>query len=199
MRTYASRTAFPIQGAKQGFPIGIWGIWMAMAVLVAFLGALVVSVIYLYWGQEAWPPPGFVAPPLARGTGALALAFVAAPLTFVALRLIRAGHERTSGHVLFAALLAGLGSLGLLVADLVLAPWAWDEHVYTSLFWVMVGVAATFVAVSSLMVAAVLVQRIAGAVDRGRHLELEVTAVFWLFTLLTVLSAYGSVHLLPYR
>lgn len=199
MRTYASRTAFPIRGARQGFPIGIWGIWLAMAVLVAFLGALLVSVIYLYWGQEAWPPAGYAAPPLLRGTAALLLALVAAPLTLVALRLIRAGNEQASGHVLFASLLAGLGSLGLLVADLALAPWSWDEHVYTSLFWVMVGTSATFVAVSSLMVAAVLVQRVAGVVDRGRHLELEVTAVFWLFTLLAVLASYGSVHLLPYR
>ena len=199
MRTHTSRTAFPIRGARQGNPIGIWGIWLTMAVLLAALGGLVVSVVYLYWGQEAWPPEGFTTPPLSRGAIALALALAAAPLTFLALRLLRSGNERAGGHVLFGALLVGLGSLTALVADLALAPWSWDEHVYTSLFWLMVGNAATFVTISTLMVAAVLVQRIAGVVDAGRHLELEVTAVFWFFTLLTVIAAFGTVHLLPHR
>ena len=199
MRTHTSRTAVPIRGAKQGYPIGIWGIWLTMAVLLAALAGLVVSVIYLYWGQETWPPPGFETPPLARGLIALALALGACPLTFLAVRHLRQGREQIAGHTLFVALVLGAGSLAALVADLVNAPWRWDEHVYTSLFWLMVGNAAVFVGVSTLMVAAVLVQRIAGVVDAGRHLEVEVTAVFWFFTLLTVLSAFGTVHLLPYR
>ena len=199
MRTHTSRTAFPIRGAKQGYPIGIWGIWLTMAVLLAALAGLVVSVVYLYWGQESWPPPGFETPPLTRGLIALGLALVACPLTFLAVRQLRQEREQTAGHTLFAGMVLGAGSLTALIADLANAPWRWDEHVYTSLFWLMVGNAAVFVGVSTLMVAAVLVQRIAGMIDAGRHLEVEVTAVFWFFTLLTVLAAVGTVHLLPHR
>jgi heme/copper-type cytochrome/quinol oxidase subunit 3 len=199
MRTHTSRTAFPIRGAKQGYPIGIWGIWLTMAVLLAALAGLVVSVVYLYWGQESWPPPGFETPPLARGAIALLLALGACLSTFLAVRQLRTDREQIAGHTLFGALVLGAGSLAALVSDLAGAPWRWDEHVYTSLFWLMIGNAAVFVGVSTLMVAAVLVQRIAGMVDAGRHLEVEVTAVFWFFTLLTVLSAFGTVHLLPYR
>jgi heme/copper-type cytochrome/quinol oxidase subunit 3 len=199
MGTRTSRTAFPIEGAKQGAAIGTWGVWLTMAVLLTALAGLVVSGFFLYWGQEAWPPSGFEEPAIGLGALAVALAAAATAATFGAWRLLRAGAERVSGHVLLGAVLLGGGSFAALVADLARAPWRWDEHVYTSLFWIFVGNAAVFVAISVLMTAAVLVMRVANVLDAGRHLELEVTAIFWLFTLAAVASTFGMVHLLPYR
>jgi heme/copper-type cytochrome/quinol oxidase subunit 3 len=199
MGTRTSRTAFPIRGAEQGGAIGTWGIWLTMAVLGTALAGLVVSGIYLYWGQDAWPPEGFAAP--ARGLGALALVLsVAAAVTcLAALRVLRAGLEQLSGHVLFGALVLGLASVAAMVADLGGADWRWDEHVYTSLYWIFVGNAVLFVAIAVMMTAAVLVQRLANALDVDRHLELEVTVVFWFYAVLTVASMFGIVHLLPHR
>lgn len=199
MSTRISRTAYPVRGAPQGQPIGVWGIWMAMIVLGTALAGLVVSGVYLYWGQEAWPPPGFEEPPLLRGTIAMGLAPLGAGLTYGALRLMREGLERTAGHLLLAAVVVTAGCLAVLVADLVAAPWAWDEHVYTSLYWVFVGYAATFVGVNLMMLTAVMIQRVAGMIDAGRHLELKVVTIFWIHTVATVASAYAMVHLLPYR
>jgi heme/copper-type cytochrome/quinol oxidase subunit 3 len=197
--TYTSRTAFPIRGAKQGGAVGTWGVWLTMVVLGAALAGLVVSGIYLYWGQESYPPEGFQAP--ARGLGALAvvLSAVAAAGCFAALRTLRAGLEQTCGHVLFGTLLVGGGAMAALIADLVRAPWQWDEHVYTSLFWIFIGNAALFVGIALLMTAAVLVQRLANVLDMHRHLELEVTLVFWGYAVCTALAMFGIVHLLPHR
>ncbi len=199
MSTRISRTAFPVRGGPQGAPIGVWGIWMTIVVLGTALAGLVVSGVYLYWGQDEWPPAGFEAPVLTRGALALALSVGAGALVVAALRTMRAGGERAAGHILLGALLAATGCLAFLVLDLVQAPWHWDEHVYASLFYVFVGYAATFVAVSALMIAAVLVQRVAGMIDTGRHLELKVTAIFWIHTIATVVAAFAMVHLLPHR
>jgi heme/copper-type cytochrome/quinol oxidase subunit 3 len=199
MGTRTSRTAFPIRDAKQGGAIGTWGIWLTMAVLGTALAGLVVSGIYLYWGQEAWPPEGFAAP--ARGLGALALvlSLAAAATCLAALRVLRAGLEQLSGHVLFGSLVLGLASIAAMVADLGGADWRWDEHVYTSLYWIFVGNAVLFVAIAVMMTVAVLVQRLANVLDVDRHLELEVTVVFWFYAVLTVASMFGIVHLLPHR
>jgi heme/copper-type cytochrome/quinol oxidase subunit 3 len=199
MGTRTSRTAFPIRDAKQGGAIGTWGTWLGMAVLGTALAGLVISGIYLYWGQEAWPPEGFDAP--ARGLGALALllSIGATATAFAALRVLRSGLEQLSGHVLFGSLLLGLGAITALVADLGGADWRWDEHVYTSLFWIFVGYALLFVGIAVLMTAAVLVQRLATVLDAERHLELEITVVFWLYAVLTVVAMFGVVHLLPHR
>ena len=199
MGTRTSRTAYPIRGAKQGGAIGTWATWLTMAVLGTALSGLAVSAVYLYWGQEQWPPEGFEEPAVGLGALALALAIGATALTFASVRVLRSGAELTAGHLIFGGLLLGGGSLAALVMDLVTAPWHWDEHVYSSLFWVLVGNAALFVAVAVLMSAAVLVQRIAGVLDAGRHLELEITVVFWAFAVATVVTAFGLVHLLPHR
>jgi heme/copper-type cytochrome/quinol oxidase subunit 3 len=199
MGTRTSRTAFPIRDAQQGGAIGTWGIWLTMAVLGTALAGLVVSGIYLYWGQDAWPPEGFAAP--ARGLGglALALSLAAAATCLAALRVLRAGLEQLCGHVLFGALVLGLASIAAMVADLGGADWRWDEHVYTSLYWIFVGNAVLFVAIAVMMTVAVLVQRLANVLDVDRHLELEITVVFWFYAVLTVASMFGVVHLLPHR
>jgi heme/copper-type cytochrome/quinol oxidase subunit 3 len=199
MGTRTSRTAYPIRGATQGAAIGTWGAWLTMAVLLTALSGLVVSAIYLYWGQQEWPPAGFDEPAIGLGALALVLCLGAAGLTYAAIPVLRGGGARTSGHLIFGGLLLGGGSLTALVVDLVTAPWGWDEHVYTSLFWILVGNAAVFVAVAALMSVAVLVQHTAGVLDAGRHLELEVTVVFWGFAVATVASAFALVHLLPHR
>lgn len=199
MGTRTSRTAYPIRGAKQGGAIGAWGAWLTMAVLVTALSGLVVSVIFLYWGQEEWPPAGYEEPAIGLGVVALLLALGATALTFAAVPVLRSGLERTSGHLIFGGLVLGGGSLAALIVDLARSPWGWDEHVYTSLFWILVGNAAVFVAVAVLMSFAVLVQRVVGVVDAGRHLELEVTVVFWGFAVAAVAAAFVLIHLLPYR
>jgi heme/copper-type cytochrome/quinol oxidase subunit 3 len=199
MGTHTSRTAFPIRGAKQGGAIGTWGVWLTMAVLGAALAGLVVSGIYLYWGQASYPPEGFQEP--ARGLGLLAVVLTigATAGCFAALKALRAGLETSCGHLLFGTLLVGAGAMAAMIADLAGAPWSWDEHVYTSIFWIFIGNAALFVGIALLMTAAVLVQRLATVLDVDRHLELEITLVFWGYAVCTALAMFGIVHLLPHR
>lgn len=199
MGTRTSRTAFPIRDAPQGGAIGTWATWLTMAVLGTALAGLVVSGIYLYWGQDAWPPEGFTAPPRGLAVLALALCVAAGVVCFAALRVLRAGLEQLSGHVLFASALLGGGCLATLLADLARVEVRWDDHVYGSIFWIFVGNAALFVGVALLMTLAVLVQRLANVLDVDRHLELEVTVVFWGYALATVLAMLGIAHLLPHR
>ena len=199
MGTRTSRTAYPIRDAKQGGAVGIWGAWLTMVVLGTALAGLVVSGIYLYWGQEAWPPEGFEAPGRGLGILALLLSIATGATCFAALRVLRNGLELLCGHVLFGTVLLGGATLATLIVDLVGSGWRWDEHVYTSLFWIFVGNAALFVTIALLMTVAVLVQRLANVLDVDRHLELEVTIIFWGYAALTVASMLGIVHLLPHR
>lgn len=194
-----SRTATPIRGVRQGQPIGAWTAWMTLGIFAVATSTLLVSHVYLYWGQDVWPPPGYQAPALLRATIAMVLVVVGGALTFAALRAMRAGRERTSGHILFAAALVLAGCLTALIVDMTAAPWLWDEHVYTSLFWLNAGYAALFVAMSLLMLLALVIQRVAGVLDAERHLELQVVTILMIHTVAVVAVAYIMAYLLPHR
>jgi heme/copper-type cytochrome/quinol oxidase subunit 3 len=86
-----------------------------------------------------------------------------------------------------------------MVADLAGAPWSWDEHVYTSMFWILVGNAALFVGIALLMTAAVLVQRLATSSTPPPPRARDHAGVLVLRGVHGALAMFGIVHLLPHR
>ncbi len=66
----------------------------------------------------------------------------------------------------------------MLGGDLAGVPFRWADHAYASVYVVLTATAATFIAISTLMVAALLIQRLVGVVDSGRMLEADVTVLY---------------------
>lgn len=197
MSTHRSRTADPLPDAPPGSTMGTWGLWLTIAVLLAGLGGLGAAALYLHSGQPAWPPADIAAP--AAGGALIGVVLVGASLAAAILARTRlvAGHDAIVAPLLLLA--AGLSgaSVWVLVNDLLAAPFRWDEHAYTSVYWVLTASAATFVGVGTLMLGAVVVQRLTGVLDQRRMLELEVALTYLCFAVVAAVVLLGLVHLLP--
>jgi len=197
MSTHRSRTADPLPDVPSGSTMGMWGMWLTVGVLLAGLAGLGAAALYLHSGQPAWPPDGVPAPASARAVAGVLLAAVALTVLTVARRWLISGPRTAVAPLLLVAMGASIASVWSLVTDLLDAPFRWDEHAYTSVYWVLTGSAAMFVGVATLMLGAVLVQRLTGVLDARRMLELEVTLTYLRFAVLATVVLIGLVHLLP--
>jgi heme/copper-type cytochrome/quinol oxidase subunit 3 len=207
MTANRSRSAQPIGDRAHGAAMGTWGLWQTIIVLAMFSLGLLAAPLYLETAQPrqpltgeprpGWPPEGIPVPGVGRAVGALLLVAVAAVVLLAAQRYVRAGLERlgtimvtTSGVVMAVA-------TGVLVADLGAAPFRWDEHAYTSVYWVLTGMTLTLTGAGVILLGSVVVQLLTGIVDADRHLEL-VNANWYVWSVL-VLSAVllAGAHLHP--
>ena len=207
MSANRSRTAEPLRGDRTAQAMGVWGLVLGLIVLLMFVAGLSAAALYLETGQPrgevtgegnaGWPPAGFDVPArLLAGSAVLGVLAAAAALT-AALRRIAADAAQQATLLVGVGLAAALGSVVLLVVDLQQAPFGWDEHAYTSIYWALTGATLLFVGVTALLAASVLVQLLTGVVDDRRHLELFNTAVYGWFSVLVAVLLLSLVHLLP--
>jgi membrane-associated PAP2 superfamily phosphatase len=172
---------------------------MLQAIIVLAVGTagFAAAALYLHSGQPAWPPDGIAAPGWWRGAVSVVASVGAAVAVLVARRRLLAEARPDSALALLTTALLLLAAIVALVADLAAVDFRWDEHVYTSMYWIFTAVAATYHAVSLLMVGAVLGQRLVGLVDRDRMLELDATIMMVLFTAVAAAVLLGLLHWLP--
>jgi heme/copper-type cytochrome/quinol oxidase subunit 3 len=197
MSIYNSRTAQPVSDHSRGAAMGTWGLWLALVVLAMFVAGLSAAVLYSHSGQEAWPPQGIHEPTGMYALGSVLLTIAGAVSSSRSLVRVRAEQRRLSA-VALAASTALLGAaVLLLVLDLVNVGFRWDQHVYTSLYWVMTGMTIFFVGVGALIVGAALIQTVVGLIDQERHLELTNASIYVWFAAGTAAVLLGLVHLLP--
>lgn len=200
-----SRTAIPISDRPRGGAMGTWGLWCTLIVLAMFIAGLATAALYLETARPApsadidpgWPPAGIELPGLGHAGLALLLVTAGALAATRARAGLRVGDDRRSALTLAVALVSWTGAVLVLITDLGNAPFRWDEHAATSVYWVHTGLTVVFVGVAALMAAAVLTQMLTGVVDRERHLELVNTAIYGWFTVGATVVLLGLVHLLP--
>jgi heme/copper-type cytochrome/quinol oxidase subunit 3 len=201
-----SRSAIPISDRPRGGAMGTWGLWCTLIVLAMFIAGLAAAAFYLETARPAptatdldagWPPAGIEIPGLGLAGLALALVVGGAVATMRSRARLLAGDGRASALALALATTSWTGAVLVLVADLANAPFRWDEHAATSVYWVHTGITILFVGVAVLMAAAVLTQLLTGVVDRERHLELVNTVIYGWFAVGAAVVLLGLVHLLP--
>jgi cytochrome c oxidase subunit 3 len=197
MAIRTSRTAEPVTDRPRGGAMGAWGMWMGVLVMVMFSAGLATAALYLETTQPLWPPEDIEVP--GRGLAWLAVALTGAGVgaTSWALPRMRAADRRSAALALAWAGAALTGAIVALVADLGASGFRWDAHAYTSVYWALTGFVITYQAVAVMMVAAVLVQTIAGLVDEDRHLELSNTIIYLWFTFGASVVLLALVHYLP--
>jgi heme/copper-type cytochrome/quinol oxidase subunit 3 len=201
-----SRSAIPISDRPRGGAMGTWGLWCTLIVLAMFIAGLAAAALYLETARPAptapdadagWPPAGIEVP----GMGLAGLALVLVVLGAVAATRSRArlvaGDGRPAALALAVATVSWTGAVLVLVGDLGNAPFRWNEHAATSVYWAHTGMTIVFVGVAALMAAAVLTQLVTGVVDRERHLELVNTLIYGWFAVGAAVVLLGLVHLLP--
>ncbi|MCC5949239.1 MAG: hypothetical protein JJT89_12365 [Nitriliruptoraceae bacterium] len=206
MRADRSRTVIPIRERAHGVAMGGWGLWLTIIVMVMFVAGLSAAPLYLETAQPrapitgevsaGWPPPGIALPAMGRAVLAIVLGALGAGLVGGALRAVREGAVRLTGILLLAGVALLAGSVVTIVLDIAAAPFSYDEHAYTSTYWILSSIGAVFLGTAVLMAAAVLVHVLTGVVDAERHLELgNATVYVWTcVALTTVLLIMVHVH-----
>lgn len=198
MSTERSRTAQLLPDAPaRGAAMGTWGAWVGVLALTLFLAGMAAAALYLHTGQGAWPPVGITRPGRTRALVAALVAVAAGIVLLRARRSLHRGERRPAALRMLVTVLALVGSIAILGNDLASSGFRWDEHAYTSLYWVLTGTAMTALALGVLMVGAVLVQTLTGVVDSVRNLELDVASILTGYAVFTTLVCLALVHLLP--
>jgi cytochrome c oxidase subunit III len=192
-----SRTAHPIGEEPRGLTMGSWGMWLTITALTTAVAGFAAAGLYLHTGQEAWPPEGITRPGVGEAVVSVLLALAGAAIAHRARAQVRTGDYQPASLGMIAGIGLLLGSVLVLARDLTEAGFRWDEHAYTSLYWVLTVLAATFVGIGLLMLASVLVQRLVGAVDESRMLELDVTVGYLWWAAGAAAALLAVVHLLP--
>lgn len=177
--------------------MGMWGAILMLIVLTTALAGLAAAGLYLHTGQPAWPPAPLERPGSWPAVGAIALALAGTIAATAATIRLRADERPAPSLLLLVSGALLTASAVVLGGDIAATPFHWADHAYASVYVVLTAFAAFFVALSALMVAAVLVQRLVGVVDSGRMLEADITVLYlwWAVPAMTVCLAV--VHLLP--
>jgi heme/copper-type cytochrome/quinol oxidase subunit 3 len=197
MGIHTSRTADPLPDARPGATMGTWGLWLTIVVLAMFVAGIAAAALYLHTGQPEWPPEGITAPPRTRAVLAAVLVAIGAAFGSVALPRIRTGDRAHSALLLAMSLVVVTASVIVLVQDLAASGFRWDEHAYTSVYWVLTGTSMTFAGVGVVVIGAVMVQMSVGLIDDERHLELTNATIYLWFAAGTTVVLLALVHLLP--
>jgi heme/copper-type cytochrome/quinol oxidase subunit 3 len=201
-----SRSAIPISDRPRGGAMGTWGLWCTLIVLAMFIAGLAAAALYLETARPAptaadadagWPPAGIEVPGMGLAALALVLVVVGAVAATRSRARLVAGDGRPAALALALATVSWTGAVLVLIGDLGNAPFRWNEHAATSVYWVHTGMTIVFVGVAALMAAAVLTQLVTGVVDRERHLELVNTLIYGWFAVGAAVVLLALVHLLP--
>lgn len=191
MTVRTSRFTYPIApGAEDARTIGWWAAFFGVIALAHFVGALVVSYLYLRAGQATWPPDGVTPPALTPPLLATVATVVAAAAATAHRRLtatarpiaamVAAAGTITIGLVAVGARLVGLGGVGF----------RWDDHVFGSLYWLIAGTHVLLVLAAVLGSAASLAQHVIGAHDEDDHDEIQVLQFTWWFVAVSAIALY---------
>jgi cytochrome c oxidase subunit I+III len=177
--------------------VGWWGLFITMLADVTAFVCLVFGYFFFWTIHDDFPPdpspgPGVFWPALAAVllTGAWAL-------TLLARRWNK--RDRAAGFyaaLLFAACLAVAGGGALLAG-----PWVTGldptSHVYPATVWLLVSWAALHVAVGLIMQLYCLASRLAGRMTPRHDIDISNVALYWHFTIFTVLVTVAVIAGFP--
>lgn len=193
-----SRTAdaVTVEG-HHGLTMGAWGMWLTIVVLGTGVLGLAAAALYLQTGAPEWPPETIARPDVGRAVLSLVLATVACATTYVSRGWLRRDVDTGTAVLLMVSAALAAAATATLIVDIQALPFRWDEHAYASVYWVLTAGAATFLGISTLMLVAVLMQRLVGLVTPDHRLEADLTLMFLVFSTVVAAALLALVHLLP--
>jgi heme/copper-type cytochrome/quinol oxidase subunit 3 len=177
--------------------MGMWGAILLLITLSTGLAGIAAAGLYLHTGQPAWPPEPLTRPGSWPAIWSLVLCMSGNMAATSAAIKLRADARPAPSLLLLISGALLTASVVVLGQDIASVPFHWADHAYASVYVVHTAIAASFVGVSLMMVAAVLIQRLVGVVDSGRMLEADITIVYLWWALPAMAVCLGVVHLLP--
>jgi heme/copper-type cytochrome/quinol oxidase subunit 3 len=190
----------PPPGARhEGYGRGFWGVAVMIATEGMLFLALIAAYFFLRASVSTWPPPGVEAPEL----GARAWIFTAL-LLGSSIPIFWADAAAKRGDL--PAMRAGLAISSVMGAAFLVntvfefreLTFGWNDHAYGSIYYTIVGLHATHVAVGLLISLVVQIKLWRGLVDAEHHTSVEVFSLYWHFVDAVWIFVFATVFVSPH-
>lgn len=185
--THVSRTRAPMW----------WGMVMLLAIESTVFGTLIVTYFYLAMGEPRWPPAGIEPPELLLPTINTGILLVSSLPMHLADQGVAAGNQRRLRWGLIAALALAVLFLVLKAIEYSAVPYAWDEHAYASIVWLIVGFHSAHVLALVLKTVVIALFAWRGLFNPQRSLGVQVNGLYWHFVVLVWLPLYVVLYWAP--
>lgn len=174
-----------------------WAMVMLLVIEAMVFGTLIATYFYLRMHQPEWPPGGVAPPDLLLPTLNTLLLMASSLPVYLADHAITEGNSRrlTWGMALGAAM--ALTFLVLKALEYSAVPYAWDDHSYGSIVWLMVGFHSAHVLSVVLKTVVVAVLGARGYFDAERNLGVQINGLYWHFVVAVWLPLYGVIYWAP--
>jgi heme/copper-type cytochrome/quinol oxidase subunit 3 len=172
-----------------------WGVALLIVIESTGLALLLGTYFYLRGNEAGWPPPGVREPPLWTAALGTALLVASAMTQHRTNRAAQRGEVVGMRRWLAASTLLAMGFVGLRWMDFRVLPFYWDSHAYGSIFWVILGY-HTLHAVSGVVENCMLVALLwRGPVERKHALDVQLSGLYWYFTVAEWLPCFAVLYL----
>jgi len=198
---YARRTTEPtVEAAPRSASNGWWGMVLFVATEATLFTVLLASYFYIrFKTSSGWPPDGIADPKLLRALVMTALLTASGFVMYAAETGIRRGRQRALVLGLGATFLLGLAFLGLQIWETVVVAREFTPRTdtYGSLVFTITGAHSVHLVVGLLLLAWVQVRAWFRAYTAGRHLGVQMAAMYWYFVVVVQVAIFVSLYLTP--
>jgi heme/copper-type cytochrome/quinol oxidase subunit 3 len=198
---YVRRTTEPtVEAAPRSASNGWWGMVLFVATEATLFTVLLASYFYIrFKTSSGWPPDGIADPKLLRALVMTALLTASGFVMYAAETGIRRGRRRALVLGLGATFLLGLAFLGLQIWETVVVAREFTPRTdtYGSLVFTITGAHSAHLVVGLLLLAWVQVRAWFRAYTPGRHLGVQMAAMYWYFVVVVQVAIFVSLYLTP--
>ncbi len=189
----------PAAARRDGYGRGFWGVVVLIATEGMLFLALIATYFFLRASAPTWPLGGIEPPELGwRAWTFTAILLGSSIPIFWADAAIKKGRRRAVGIGLMLSALMGAAFLVNTIFEFRDLTFGWDTNAYGSIYYVIVGLHATHVAVGLMISAVVQVKLWTGLVDEEHHTSVEVFSLYWHFVDAVWILVYSAVFISPH-
>jgi heme/copper-type cytochrome/quinol oxidase subunit 3 len=174
-----------------------WGIVMLLAIESAVFGTLIASYFYLRIGEPQWPPPGVDPPKLLLPTINTFILLASSVPMYLADTGVTRGRLTRLRWGLAGALVLAITFLALKVVEYSDVPYAWDDHAYGSIVWLVIGFHSAHVISLVLKTIVMLILAWRGYFNEKRTLGVQVNGLYWHFVVAVWVPLYVVLYWSP--
>jgi cytochrome c oxidase subunit III len=174
-----------------------WGIVLLLAIESTVFGTLIASYFYLKMGEPNWPPAGIKDPDLLLPTiNTLVLVASSIPM-YLADSGVTKGKLGRLRWGLAGALVFAIVFLVLKVVEYSAVEYAWDDHAYGSIVWLIIGFHSAHVISLVLKTLVMLALAWRGYFNERRTLGITVNGLYWHFVVAVWVPLYAVLYWSP--
>lgn len=174
-----------------------WGIVMLLTIESTVFGTLIASYFYLRIGEPQWPPPGVDEPKLLLPSINTVVLLASSIPMYIADRAVTRGRLRQLRWGLAIAVVLAIVFLVLKAVEYSGVPYAWYDHAYGSIVWLIIGFHSAHVISLVLKTIVMLALALRGYFNEKRTLGVQVNGLYWHFVVAVWVPLYLVLYWAP--